>query len=205
MIFHNTTARSKHHFAFTYTASSANAYTIIELLVVVAILGILSSIAITYSAFEIQRARINSIQLSLAGWLQSIQRAALEKKSTTISSAGCSVSFNDLTNQTNGAIIASVTPVSCSPTPDLIINVPSLGNELVSSSSSLASITFTPRGSTIYPSQTSQASFLEYRLRTSGSTRLRCVRVSDLIGVIEIGSRSSSTSLTNSCTDFSRI
>lgn len=180
-------------------------YTLSEILIVVVIMGILAGISISFTNLEIQRARINSVQLSLAGWLQSIQRAALEKKSDAIASAGCTVSFNQVTNQTNGSVIATVAPTSCSTSPSLEIDVPSLGNSLVSTSRSLNSIVFTPRGTTIYPAITSGNPSFEYQIRLSGSSRLRCVRISGLVGVIEIGSRTTSSSISDQCTDFSRI
>lgn len=175
----------------------SHAYSHVELLIIVAVIGIVSSLALNLSSSELQRARINSVQLQLSGWLQVVQRAALEERNPN----GCTLTLNAFSNQ-NSAIIASVTPASCQPsTPILTLDGTNLGNVTVSTSTSAATLTFTPRGTTLYSSGTQ----LDYRITISGSSQLRCVRVSDLAGVIQLGSTSSGGTLVADCMSYQRI
>jgi prepilin-type N-terminal cleavage/methylation domain-containing protein len=178
-------------------------FSLIEALVVVVILGLLSTIAVNFSRNEIDRGKINSAQISLAGWLQVVQRSALLQKSSQISQGGCSVTFpSSFANQGNGATIANVSPAACSPYPDLFLDIPNLGNSRISASFTSRNITFTPRG-TVLTSDISPST--EIKLIIDGSSLLRCIKISGLVGVIEIGGKVTTSSLSDQCTDYTRI
>lgn len=88
----------------TKIKSKDHGLSLAELLITVAILGILSSIAVNVTLGEIDRAKVNSAQVSLAGWLQVVQRSALLQKSAQDNQGGCEVTFpNSFTNQVNNA------------------------------------------------------------------------------------------------------
>jgi len=178
-------------------------FSLTELLVTVVILGILSTLAITVTIGELERARINTAQIALAGWLQVVQRSALLKKSPQIDQGGCTVTFPaSLSSGQNGSQIAIVAPSACSPNPTLVLDISNLGNSTISASFTQQEITFTPRGTinSLDPSPVS-----EIRMLISNSRFLRCIRLSGLAGVIEIGSRGSGSTLGDQCTDYSKL
>jgi prepilin-type N-terminal cleavage/methylation domain-containing protein len=171
-------------------------FSLSEILIVVAIVGILSGVTIAFTNLELQRSRINSVQVSLAGWLQVAQRSALLNKSADTESGGCTVVFNAASGQKNGDIVASVTPSSCAPNSEFKIEVSNLGNTTISTSPA-ANVSFTPRGTAIYPGSAQDFQLL---ITLSNSSLLRCIRLSGLAGVVELGSGTGTT-----CTDYSRL
>lgn len=188
----------------TKLKSKIHGFSLVELLITVAILGILSSIAVNVTLGEIDRVKVNSAQISLAGWLQVVQRSALLQKSSQINEGGCQVSFpNSFTNQSNNAEIANVTPAACSPNPSLLLEVLNLGNSKISASFSSQNITFTPRGTMLNTADISPIA--EIRILIDRATLLRCVRLSGLAGVIEIGSKGTGSSLSDQCSDYIRL
>lgn len=175
-----------------------------ELLITVAILGILSSITVNVTLGEIDRAKVNSAQVSLAGWLQVVQRSALLQKSAQINQGGCEVSFpNSFANQVNNAEIATVFPTACSPNPRLSLDILNLGNSKISASFTSQNITFTPRGTVLNSVDTSPVT--EIRILIDRSSLLRCIRLSGIAGVIEIGSKGTGSSLSDQCSDYTRL
>jgi prepilin-type N-terminal cleavage/methylation domain-containing protein len=182
---------------------SSLGFSLAEILVTVAILGILSTIAVNISASEADRAKVNTAQIALAGWLQLVQRSALLQKSLQTNQGGCTVNFaSALSNQGNGTQIASVSPAACAPNPSILLDIPNLGSSSLSASFTAQSIIFTPRGTI---SSDAESPVTEIRFLISRSSLLRCVRISGLVGVIEIGSRGSGSTLSNQCSDYARI
>ena len=187
----------------TKLKSKGPGFSLAELLITAAILGILSSIAINVTLSEIDRAKINSAQISLAGWLQVVQRSALLQKSSQINQGGCEVRFpNSFTNQVNNAEIATVIPAACAPNPSLLLDILNLGNSKISASFTSQNITFTPRGTVV---STEATPVSEIRILVDRSSLLRCIRLSGLAGVIEIGSKGAGSSLSDQCSDYTRL
>jgi prepilin-type N-terminal cleavage/methylation domain-containing protein len=180
-----------------------NAFTLTELMVVVAVIGILSGAGLVISTRDLRRASINSVQLSLAGWLQAIQRNTLLRKDESLeANRACVVTFQSIINQGQGATLATVSPAICSAEPTFRLNIAGFSNLTFSASPSIASITFTPRGTTLYPGVADQNPQFQYRIIQGSSSPLACVRVSGLVGVVSIGSNSSSSSTADTCTNF---
>lgn len=167
-------------------------------MVVVAVIGILSGIGIVVGTMELRRASLNAVQLSVAGWLQAVQSNALLKKPD----GGCVVTFVAINNLGQGATLATVTPTSCSPEPTLRLNINAFSTSTFSSSTTITSIRFTPRGTTIYPGVSGDNPEMQYRIVRDNTDPVGCVRVSGLAGVVAIGSNPSSSSLTAPCTNF---
>jgi type II secretory pathway pseudopilin PulG len=177
--------------------SGQEAFSLPEVLIIVAILGILSTVSISFSNLELQRARINSIQLALAGWLQVVQRSALLNQSSSPNEGGCSVAFDPGSGKTNGSRVATATPLGdCGPNSTLFVDINNLGASEISLTS-VPTIIFTPRGTTIYPDDSNSAEIL---FQLSNSSLVRCVRLSGIAGVIEVGSGTK-----NTCTDYKRL
>lgn len=183
--------------------SSSLGFSLAEILVTVAILGILSTIAVNVSASEADRVKVNTAQIALAGWLQLVQRSALLQKSLQTNQGGCTVNFADaFSNRGNGTQIASVSPAVCAPNSDLLLEIPNLGSSSLSASFTAQTISFTPRGTI---SSDAENPVVEIRFLISRSSLLRCIRISGLAGVIEIGSRGSGSNLSDECSDYLRI
>ena len=181
---------------------SSAGFSLGEILITVAILGILSAITVNVSVGEADRAKINAAQIALAGWLQLVQRSALLQKSPQTNEGGCTVNFaSAFANQGNGTQIASVSPAACAPNSSILLDIPNLGSSRLSASLP-GPIVFTPRGTR---TSDDQSPVSEVRFLISSSSLLRCVRISGLAGVIEIGSRGSGSTLANECSDYTRI
>lgn len=178
-------------------------YSLVEILATVAILAILATLSVSVSISEADRAKINAAQIGLAGWLQLVQRSALLQKSLQTNQGGCTVTFaSTFNNQGNGTQIASVSPASCAPNSSFQLEVPDIGSSRLSASFTPQTLIFTPRG-TIESDDASPLA--EVRFTISGSLLLRCIRISGLAGVMEIGSRGSGSTLSNQCSDYTRI
>jgi Tfp pilus assembly protein FimT len=172
-------------------------FSLAEVLVIVVILGILSAVSIGFTNIELQRARINTVQLALAGWLQVVQRAALLNKSSDENSGGCTVTFNPGSGKINGSTLATAAPLSdCGPNNPLAVEVSNLGGSTIGLTAN-SSLSFTPRGTVIY---LGGGDNLEIQLQLSNSSLTRCVRLSGIAGVIEVGSGTG-----NACTDYTRL
>jgi Tfp pilus assembly protein PilE len=180
----------------TLTKADAG-FSLAEILVIVVILGILSAVSIGFTNIELQRARINTVQLALAGWLQVVQRAALLNKSSNVNSGGCTVTFSPGSGKTNSSTLATAAPsVDCGPNNPLVVEVSNLGGSTIGLIAN-SSLSFTPRGTVIYAGGVDN---LEIQIQLSNSSLIRCVRLSGIAGVIEVGSGTG-----NACTDYTRL
>jgi prepilin-type N-terminal cleavage/methylation domain-containing protein len=182
---------------------SNSGFSLVELLITTVILGIFSGIAINITLGEIDRSKINSAQVSLAGWLQVIQRGSLLQKSSINTQGGCTVTFaTSFSSQGNGSEIARVEPSTCAPNPILELDVLSLGGSTISASFTSQAITFTPRGTIL---TSAENPVTEIKLLINRSSLLRCVRLTGISGVIEIGSNSAGSSLSSQCSDYTKV
>ena len=115
---------------------------------------------------------------------------------------GCTVNIaSAYSNQGNSTQIASLSPAACAPNQITLLNIPNLGSSRLSTSF-LSPIIFTPRSTRISDAQSPVS---EIKFLISGSSLLRCIRISGLAGVIEIGSRGSGSTLADLCSDYTRI
>ncbi|MCS5700665.1 hypothetical protein NZK32_16610 [Cyanobium sp. FGCU-52] len=163
----------------------------------VAVIGILSSVAITITGNEWRRERVNAAAIDFAGWLEQVRTASLRQINTSPNAGGCVVTVNAVSSVAPGAALASVTPTSCSPTPSFVIpGVVGSGTLYDSSLSNASTITFTQRGSVLLASNSTDA---VVRLFLRGSNLVRCVRVGAGLGVIRIGSNNAASSASSDC------
>lgn len=173
-------------------------FTIVELMVVVAIIGVLSSIAIIISGNEWRRDRVNAVALDFAGWLEQIRTASLREINSSPSAGGCVVTVNTLLFLSPGSTtLASVSPTRCSPTSAFVVPGSISARTVYSSNLTNANtIIFTPRGSVILPANASDA---VVRIQLNGTSLVRCIRVNAGLGVIRIGSNNTAVNASSDC------
>jgi len=170
--------------------SWTQAFTMVELMVTVVIIGIVMGITITESRNAFNRDRLNEATLLLRGWLGEIQ-----KKPDTLGTS-CTVTIS--TGSINsGAQIASVSPTTCSSTPTLML--PGLNQLTFSVGATQASWNFTPRNAI------DATSDVDIKLSLSNFTALRCVKVFAISGVLRFGRNDSTSTVTSSCNAWSAI
>lgn len=178
----------------------AASFSLQELMVVVAIIGMINGLAIALTGREWEREKLNAVAVGLAGWLEEVRSNALRQTSDTASGGGCVVTVNTLSSAPPGTSMASVSPTDCAKPSSFVI--PGLTREVDRyniANSNAATIIFTPRGSVTANTDAIIRIFL------IGSTKLRCVSVSSILGLIRVGSNSNAASVAASCSDYSHF
>ena len=201
---------------------SKAAFTVLEILVVVGILGVLSGVIIASGSKSLQRSKINAVAVELAGWLTAIRAK---------NSSGCYV---DYVGATTAPDVVSTTARD----PDVTF---ASGAEVLkfrvdtdcadpSSDSSGAKapfrlpanvgggytlrlydpIIFSPRGTIAmadnYADNPPTAVTTNHiKIFHADSRLLRCIRIRYWTGIIEIGSNSNATAISDDCTSFDRF
>ncbi|QPN58968.1 GspH/FimT family pseudopilin [Synechococcus sp. CBW1002] len=177
--------------------SNLNAFTLVELMITVVIIGIVSGITISIIGNELRREKVNTVVQEFVGWLEAIRGASLARTSTITTSGGCQVTISSPSaNQGSGSTVATVSPAECSPSPNFILTDVAAGSSTFSWATANQTITFTPRGSI------AETSDITFKIVQSGTAPLRCVRVSAGLGLIRIGRNDSATQTSASCTDY---
>ena len=176
-----------------------------ELLVVVVIIGILSSVVIGVSISTLRRERVNSVALAFAGWIEDVRNLASKRVDIDASSSaddGCEIVLNlPLTNAVAGAKLASVDATCSTDAPAFEIDSQNSGVFSVVSSNG-NSIIFTPRGSWV--ASPSVSGDLVIKILLNGTGPMRCVKISETLGSVSLG-KSSTNSTSAECNDYTRI
>jgi prepilin-type N-terminal cleavage/methylation domain-containing protein len=181
--------------------SSGLAFTLVELLVVVAVLSFVASLALVSFGHDWNRAKLNSTALTWASWLESVRRSAQRTE------AGCVVTLTTLTSQRSGSIVATASSADgdqghCAVDPQLRFVAPAQA-DTVTTFVSASSLMFTPRGTILGPDGAALPSGWELRFALSSVRGIRCIQFSGLLGALRIGSSSTASSIQQPCTDFS--
>ena len=191
------------------------AFTVLEILVVVGILGVLSGVIIASGSKSLQRSKINAVAVELAGWLTAI-RAKNEN--------GCYVDYVGTTNKSNNVlppkqinpsglfssgaqVLTFRTPADCSDPSGAQVGFRLPAN--VGGGYTLRlydPIIFSPRGTIAMADNATNETGTNYiKIFHAGSGLLRCIRIRYWTGIIEIGSNSNATAIANNCSSFDRF
>jgi prepilin-type N-terminal cleavage/methylation domain-containing protein len=165
-------------------------FSIVELLVVVAIISILAGLSIPAFLSVLRRERANAVVLSLYGWLNEIRQVA-----TRVEGEGCQIQFQTGTFAV-GQVMAQVSNSSCAslvPAATFVNDGTFSQQRSVQLRSSSPSIAYTPR------TLTTNSSDLALTLVVGGDPPVRCLRISAVSGAIEVG-KNGSSSVSADCT-----
>jgi type II secretory pathway pseudopilin PulG len=184
-------------------------FTLVEELVIVAVIGILAAIAVPSFLFALRRERVNALAFHTAGWLEEIRSIAAREVNPDAEAGGCAIVIE--ANQTNaraGDVIASLS--GCTGR-DQQLRVPDtwggrfqIAHNIGGGASSFT-LFFTPRGMWSSDSVVDLRTDLEIRIAPAdGAGPRRCVRLSSILGSIDIGSASGG-GVASGCDNYARI
>ena len=179
---------------------SQRAFSLVELMLVVAVLAIVASLSLSTLGHDWRRAKLSSTAVEWAAWLELVRKAALRTES------GCAITVSTLVDQPTGSAVAVVSNLgagesSCAAEPTLRFLAPSQG-DAISTSATSSTLIFTPRGTILGPAASELASGWELRLSLASTDAMRCIRLSGLLGAVQIGSNATTGSLSAACTDY---
>jgi len=168
-------------------------FTLIELMMTVAVIGIVSSIVISESGTAYNRDKLNEASLLLRSWLLEISN-----KPDTIGQS-CAITITTGTITTGGQI-ASVSPATCSSTPTLLLpgNFTGLTFNVGATQTTWS---FTRRNAI------DSSNDVIIKLSLNGFTALRCVRVQAISGLLRLGrnNANSNVTATGTCDNWNRM
>jgi len=193
------------------------AFTLLEVLVAVAILGVLSSVVIASGSQSLQRSKINAVAVELAGWL-----AAIRAKNEN----GCYVDYVGTTTTPNTVLTTVIAPAAtfsagaevfrfrtaadcADPSGASTFRLPA--NVGVGYTLRLYDpIIFSQRGTTAMADNATidlDKTTNYIKILHAGSRLLRCIRINYWTGIVEIGSNSTPTGDIDQdiCTSFDRF
>lgn len=180
-----------------------SAFTLMELILTVAVLVILTGLLVQVSQRDWRREQVNAVLIELSGWLETVRRAALKGNSCTVTIAkdtyriGDAKTLGQLQSQPPGqqdpiASCGSVQPFTLKGI---------AGNQAITVASSV-SVTFTPAG-TLFPPPASPIVISIGLADDSAPTR--CLQLEGLLGAIDVGTPSSGEGGAQACTITARI
>lgn len=178
---------------------SSNGFTLIELAVVVAVVGILSAVGIHASGNEWRRERVNAVAIELAGWLETVRRTSLKGNACQVTISGGSLAAG-ATLATASELLSNAVVANPSIANNCLTGQPlQISGTMGSSTYVIApggstSFKFTPRGTVnAAASNTQLANPLVIEISLAGTTGpKRCVRISPGLGLISVGASNSS-------------
>lgn len=184
-------------------APIAPAFTLIEILMAVSILGVLAAGSWRVIQNDLQRSRLNAVSMEFAAWVESIRKAAQRTQ------GGCEISVSNLANAADGTLLASVRNLraddsACATNGRFLFQAPSRDGRL-SSRATNAVFTFTPRGTILGAGPQALPDQVEVKLALKGISQLRCLRLSGLLGALQLGANSTTADVSSNCTAYARF
>ena len=168
-------------------------FSLTEVMVVVAILSVLSGLVIDAGIRDWRREQVNAVVVELAGWLESVRRAALKGSSCQVTltttdgtvAAGAVLARGADVGATDADSVAAASPIAnnCRSSQPLVI--PSLGTvQSFQIAATAGSFVFTPAG-TLYPAPQPSAPIVIEVSLADGQDPQRCVQLEGLMGLIQ--------------------
>lgn len=156
-------------------------FSIVELVVVVAIVGTLAALSLAATFQAQRREQVNAVTIGLAGWLEEVRRSALRGSACEVQLSTGTVSGANTVAQ----LVGTPPPDTCS-----TVNNPFRLPESAQGASyiigaSPSSFAFTPRG-TKFP-----ATDVLITITRSNTGPARCIQLNGLLGNLEMGNYSS--------------
>jgi prepilin-type N-terminal cleavage/methylation domain-containing protein len=201
----------------------AQAFTLLEIMIVVAILTVVAGLAVESGWKSLERARIDAVAIDMAGWLLAMH-ANNSEAATFAAATACFVDVAGASNTTD--LTTSAAPVDASYSNGAAIfvirntNVNGVNN-LNQCSNPVRSfvlptnatgayrirayspIIFSLRGSiAVSNNNAGNVNDNDIKIYRDGSRLLRCVRVYYSTGTIRIGSNGNAASIADSCSQF---
>jgi len=159
-------------------------FTLIELIAVIAILGVITSIALSATFQARRREQVNALTIGLAGWLEEVRRSALRGQPCDVQVSTGSVSGTALVAE------ASANPSTCANLANPFRVPTSSEGATYTITAAPTTFAFTPRG-TLSPATNVQITLA----MTDGPSR--CIQLNGLLGNLEVGNASSGSCQTD--------
>ena len=205
-------------------------FTVVEQLVIVAVIGILAAIAVPSFLFVLRREQVNALAYQTAGWLEETRSIAAREVNPDAGAGGCAIVIAAQQSDAGpGDVIAGISGCDAREVelrvPDTwggrfqirhsipsgaISNAPtgadcSASGIPVGLCSGSVRLFFTPRGMWSSDSVANLRDDLEIRIAPAdGAGPRRCVRLSSILGSIDIGSANAGGVLSG-CETYGRI
>lgn len=189
------------------TRRQSRGFALSELMITVAMIGITVAISIPIGVQFWRREQANAAVLDLAGWLAEVQRT------TNTSNVSCRVNLTTGSNLAPQSVLATATAIQPGTTTPATGVTCGSGNPLrlpgiagatsfqVGSTIPGGTLFFTQRGAISTDNLVSSAATTDYSVRVSvnGQNPMRCVRLSGMLGLIRLGSHSTTGSVATDC------
>ncbi|MFY8149488.1 MAG: pilus assembly FimT family protein [Prochlorococcaceae cyanobacterium] len=158
------------------------AFSLTELMVTVAVLGILSSIVIQVTGQEWRRERVLAVQVDLVGWLEAMRRAALRN-------GACDVQFINGPEYTPGQILARRDPnnTNCLYNVDMSIPGITAAGTRYMINTTQDTFSFTPRGTVRTVADANLDTGVMIQIQLQGGGPVGCVSLGPSVGAIRSG------------------
>lgn len=154
----------------------------------VVIIGVIGAVGISGFRFLVRRARVQSVALEIAGWIENVRNGAADSIVPSDLAdpvdGGCAINFIADATLPAGSELATVDPPNCIPENRLVIP-DSIRPDSVTISG-LETVVFTPRGLwTDDEGSPGDGMAISITLVPVGPER--CVRLTPVLGAVEIG------------------
>lgn len=160
---------------------SRNGFSLIEVITTVMILGILAALVIDAGLRDWRRAQVNTVVVELAGWLESVRRAALKGSSCTVTIHTPQGLPNLAESQPTAGVATAVSSPCRALQPLQLTTI--TPNAQFTISATPAQFTFTPAGTF---RAASNPAVITVELSTHSDTK-RCIQIEGMLGYIGVG------------------